>query len=131
MNAVVGLERDAIGRAAQRHGVSELSVFGSAVSGDFHGASDVDFLVEFLTGRTDPLQDLCGLRDDLERIVERDVNIVVKRAIRNPSFRDSALAHTKTIYVANRAARLDHMARRGTIDLPPAEEVLAQERPSR
>lgn len=101
MSLAVSLDREAIGRAAGRHGVAELAVFGSAVSGGFRDDSDVDFLVDFLPGREDPFEDFCALRDELRGIVRRDVDLVVKRAMRNPYFRDSALAQTETLYVAN------------------------------
>lgn len=97
----MSIDRDAISRAAECHGVAELALFGSAVTGSFGAESDVDFLVDFLPGRPDPFEDFCGLRDELREIVERDVDLVVKRAIRNPYFRDAALAEAKTVYVAD------------------------------
>lgn len=101
MTVAVGLDRDAISRAAARHGVAELALFGSAVSGGFDATSDVDFLVDFLPGRPDPFEDFCGLRDDLREIVQREVDLVVKAAIRNPYFRESALSQAETVYVAD------------------------------
>ena len=56
---------------------------------------------DFLPDRPDPLEDFCALRDDLSRILERDVDLVAKRAIRNPYFRDSALAQAEVVYVAD------------------------------
>lgn len=75
-------------------------MFGSAITGGFTANSDVDFLVDFLPGRTDPFEDFCAFREELARIVGRDVDLVVERAIRNPYFRDSARAQAKTLYVA-------------------------------
>lgn len=100
MTVTAGVDLDAIRRAAERHGVAELALFGSAVAGGFGADSDVDFLVDFLPGRLDPFEDFCALRDDLRDIVERDVDLVVKRAIRNPYFRESALSQAETVYVA-------------------------------
>lgn len=48
-----------------------------------------------------PFEDFSVLRDDLRAIVERDVDLVVKRAIRNPYFREVALSQAETVYVAN------------------------------
>lgn len=101
MTTSVFLDQEAIKRAAERYGVAELALFGSAAAGGFADGSDVDFLVDFLPGRADPFEDFCGLRDELANIVEREVDLVVKRAIRNPHFRDSALAHAETLYVAH------------------------------
>lgn len=99
--SVVSLDREAISRVAERHGVAELALFGSATAGIFRHDSDLDFLVDFLPDRPDPLEDFCALRDGLSRILERDVDLVVKRAIRNPYFRDSALAQAEVVYVAD------------------------------
>ena len=41
------------------------------------------------------------MRDELGGIVDRDVDLVVKRSIRNQYFRDSALAQPEAIYVAD------------------------------
>lgn len=101
MPSVVSLDHEAISRVAKRHGVAELSLFGSAAAGTSHHNSDVDSLVDFLPDRPDPLEDFCALRDDLSRILERDVDLVVKRAIRNPYLRDSALAQAEVGYVAD------------------------------
>ena len=101
MTVTAGVDLAAIRRAAERHGVAELSLFGSAVTGDFDADSDVDFLVDFLPDRPDPFEDFCALRDDLRDIVDRDVDLVVKRAIRNPYFRESVLSQAGTVYVAD------------------------------
>jgi len=101
MTIVVSLDRDAISCVAQRHGVAELAVFGSAVASGFDADSDIDFLVDFLPDRPDPFEDFCALRDDLRAIVQRDVDPVVKRAIRNPYFRESALSQAETVYAAD------------------------------
>lgn len=101
MTVAVDLDREAITRVAERYGVAELSVFGSAVTGGFDADSDVDFLVDFLPGSADRFSDFCGLRDDLAQLVGRDVDLVVKRAIRNPYFWSMALARIETIYVAD------------------------------
>ena len=101
MTIAASVDRDAISRAAKRHGVAKLALFGSAVSGGFDADSDVDFLVDFLPGRPDPFEDFCSLREELRRIVGRGVDLVVKRAIQNPYFRESALSRTETVYVSD------------------------------
>lgn len=95
------LDLNAIRRAAERHGVAKLALFGSVVTGGFTIDSDVDFLVDFLPGRTDPFEDYSALREELVRIVGRGVDLVVNHAIRNPYFRDSALVQAETVYAAN------------------------------
>jgi predicted nucleotidyltransferase len=51
----LALDHEAIAHVCRAHGVSRLQVFGSATSERFDSEnSDVDFLVEFLPGATDP-----------------------------------------------------------------------------
>lgn len=94
------LELKAIRDSAERHGVAELSLFGSATAGDFDENSDLDFLVDFLPGREDPFEDFGGLREDIEAATSRKIDLVIRRAIRNPYFLESALAQAEKIYVA-------------------------------
>lgn len=82
-------------------GLPSWRFFGSALTTGFEEDSDVDFLVDFSPGRPDPFEDSCALRDELREIVNRDVDLVVKRAIRNPYFRESALSQSETVYVAD------------------------------
>ncbi len=85
-----------------KHAVSELYVFGSAVSGSFHDKSDLDFAVLF-KDTLDPLEHgdaYFGLKDDLESLFHREVDIVSYRAIKNPIFK-SELDKTKiALYAA-------------------------------
>lgn len=101
MSVLTHLDTEAIRRAAERHGVAELSLFGSGVTADFDEGSDLDFLVDFLPGRADPFDDFCALREELIAVTSCDVDLVIKRAIRNPYFRESAVSRAEKIYVAD------------------------------
>lgn len=67
-------KREDILRIAARHGARAVRVFGSAARGDSGPSSDVDFLVELEDGRS--LFDLVGLQQDLEKTLERPVDVV-------------------------------------------------------
>ena len=75
--------------ACRRHRVRRLELFGSAVRDDFDAAeSDLDFLVEF--ERSDPhlaFEDYFGLKEELETLFGRAVDLVVASAVRNPYVR--------------------------------------------
>jgi hypothetical protein len=58
----------------------EIGLFGSFVRGDQGGDSDVDLLVEFQEGAD--LFDLIGLALYLEEELQRKVDVVSKRALR-------------------------------------------------
>jgi predicted nucleotidyltransferase len=101
MVTAVPLDTDAISRASERFGVRRLRVFGSVLTEHFDPAtSDVDFLVEFLPGRPDRLDDYLGLKEALARITGRDVDLVVADAVRNPYFRASAFSRAHEVYAA-------------------------------
>lgn len=101
MRAALVLDREAIARTCDAHGVQRLRLFGSAISDRFDPAhSDVDVLVEFAPGTPDPFDAYFGLKEDLERLFDREVDLVMADAMRNPHFAASALASAKELYAA-------------------------------
>ncbi|MBI3995660.1 MAG: nucleotidyltransferase family protein [Nitrospirae bacterium] len=79
---------DGIRRIARKNGVVRLSVFGSFAHGKPTRESDLDLLVEFEPGRD--LLDLIGLKQELEELLGRKVDIVTERAL-SPHLRDQIL----------------------------------------
>jgi predicted nucleotidyltransferase len=63
----------------QSLGVERLAVFGSAARGDGDETSDVDVLVRFRDRAT--LRGLVDLRDRLEALLGRDVDVLTEAAI--------------------------------------------------
>jgi predicted nucleotidyltransferase len=95
------LDRDAIARVCRAHGVSRLRMFGSATTDRFDPEhSDVDFLVEFTPGSADPFDDYFGLKEDLELLLDRDVDIVMKDALRNPHLLEQMSDNAVVIFVS-------------------------------
>ncbi len=83
------------------HRVSFLAAFGSVTRDDFSKDSDIDFVVDF--NETDPLiyTDLYfDLKDKLEILLKRNIDLVENRAIKNHYFREE-LNHTKVILYGN------------------------------
>lgn len=83
-----------------RWGISELALFGSVLRDDFTPGSDVDIMV-----RLDPNQahgpfDWVDMRDELETLLGRKVDLVSSRALRNPFRRASILATREVLYAA-------------------------------
>ena len=70
----------------RRHHVRRLELFGSAASGAFNpSSSDLDFLVEFEELQPGAYADAYfGLLEDLQRIFQRTIDLVVARSVRNP-----------------------------------------------
>lgn len=86
----------------RKHRVKTLEVFGSAADGTFDPArSDLDFLVEFLPDTGGRMFDgYFDLKDDLERLFHRTVDLVMPRAIRNRYFLEAVNEQRKPVYAA-------------------------------
>ena len=79
-----------IEQVCRRLPVKRLGLFGSAVSRDFSQSSDVDVLVIFDSGENIDLFDsYFSLKEQLEDIFKREVDLLVDRKFRNPILRDS------------------------------------------
>jgi hypothetical protein len=99
---LVQRKQDELATLCRRFNVRRLELFGSAATDDFDSArSDLDFLVEFL-----PQQDLgpwlrhyFDLRDELARLFERPVDLVMAEAVKDPRFR-SELERTRVLLYA-------------------------------
>ena len=86
----------------RRHQIKRLEVFGSAAVGDFNPeTSDIDFLVDFGDAPIKPwFGNHTDLKNDLESLFDRKVDLVSDKAIRNPYFRKSVDATREAIYEA-------------------------------
>lgn len=73
------------------YGVTCLELFGSAARADFDlEESDLDFLVQFTDDRSMGAFDrYFGLKEALERLFQRPVDLIEVKAIRNPYFRQA------------------------------------------
>ena len=79
--AVLQQKRDEILEVAHRHGAINIRVFGSVARGDDDETSDIDFLVDLEPGRS--LFDLGGLLTDLSSLLDRPVDVVTSRGLRD------------------------------------------------
>lgn len=80
--------------------VSELALFGSVLRDDFGPGSDVDVLVELAPGHGLDLFDWVEMIDELKAIFGRPVDLVSKRALRNPFRRREILSTREVIHGA-------------------------------
>jgi len=86
----------------RRFGVKTLELFGSATDGGFDPArSDLDFLVEFLPEPSSRIfHGYFDLRDELEGLFGRKVDLVMPRAIRNRYLLKTINQQRKLVYAA-------------------------------
>jgi len=98
----IELRRAEIGEICARFGVRRLELFGSAVTGTFDAArSDLDFMVEFDPAlRTRPFEQYFGLKEELEALFERPVDLVEAGASSNRYFLESVNKSLRLLYAA-------------------------------
>jgi predicted nucleotidyltransferase len=101
METSITQRRGEIAELCRRYRVRRLELFGSAAGDDFDPQhSDLDFLVEFQTLDEGQHADAYfGLRESLESLFSRPVDLVMTRAIRNPYFLE-AIEPTRTVLYA-------------------------------
>jgi hypothetical protein len=97
---IIEQHRDDVAALCRRAGARRLDVFGSAARDDFDPAtSDIDFLVDF-----DDLpppsyaQAYFTLKESLERLFGRPVDLVTSSSVENPYFRERIDAERKPVY---------------------------------
>jgi hypothetical protein len=91
---------EALSAVCRRWRIKELSLFGSLARGEAGPTSDADVLISFEAGEHWDLWDMVDLRDDLERLFGRSVDIVLDGAIRNPIRLRSIMRDKRRLYAA-------------------------------
>jgi predicted nucleotidyltransferase len=88
MSPLIEENLEAIGRLCRLYGVRKLELFGSILRQDFDPQrSDVDLLVEFESRVADSFASFLDLKEALEELLGRPVDLVELRAIRNRRLR--------------------------------------------
>jgi predicted nucleotidyltransferase len=89
-----------IAALCERLGVVRLDLFGSATGSSFDPrSSDIDVLVEFGSG-VGPFDAYFSLKEGLERILDRPVDVVSASSIRNPYFLEQIRRERERLYAA-------------------------------
>jgi predicted nucleotidyltransferase len=98
----IEVHREGLQALCRRFHVRRLDLFGSATRGDFDPEhSDIDFIVEF--ERDTPLHPFdayFGLKEGLEALFGRRVDLVMPGAIKNPYRKASIEQDRETVYAA-------------------------------
>jgi uncharacterized protein len=95
------LDRSAdLAALCQRRHARQLDLFGSAVRQDYAPErSDLDFIVSFNTlAPADYADAFFSLKQDLETLFHRPVDLLTEHALRNPHLRDRVNAERLTVY---------------------------------
>ena len=102
MNQLIERNREELERICRKYRVQTFELFGSASGGNFNTEkSDLDFLVTFQElGFNDYADAYFGLLEDLQRLFQRQIDLVTPSAIQNPYFREAVEATRTVIYAA-------------------------------
>lgn len=88
----------------RRYGVRRLEVFGSAASDAFDPQrSDIDFLVEFDSEPSRLFDRYFGLKESLEALYGRSVDLVTAGSMQNPYFIEAVNKSRQLVYAAEDA----------------------------
>jgi uncharacterized protein len=72
----------------QKYSVKELYAFGSVLTGNFNKKSDIDLLVKFDNiNPAEYFNNYMDLKENLEAILNREIDLVEDQAVKNPIFR--------------------------------------------
>ena len=95
----ISIEPNVLADLCRRHHVRELALFGSVLRADFNADSDVDMLVTLEPGTRMGLIAFGRLREELEALVGRPVDLVPKDGL-NRHIRDAVLASAVVLHAA-------------------------------
>jgi uncharacterized protein len=88
-----------IAEICRKYQITELSLFGSQVRGDFSPDSDFDFLVEFAPEAEIGFIELGFIQEELEKIVEKPVDLVPKKGLKE-LIRQKVVEESEIVYAA-------------------------------
>ena len=91
---------DDVVHLCKKYYINELSIFGSSIREDFTENSDIDILVSFINNSKITLFDIMNLEKEFSQLLNREVDIVEKAALKNPIRKDKILSSRKVIYAA-------------------------------
>lgn len=95
----IELPKDKVVAFCRRHHIHKLSLFGSVLREDFTPESDIDFLVEFLSGTKVTYFDLAQMERELSQMLDgRKIDLRTPAEL-SPYFRDRVLATAVVQYV--------------------------------
>ncbi len=103
MGLQIQVDEKRIAEFCRKWRITEFSLFGSVLRGDFRPDSDVDVLVRFARGATRSLLDVSRMEEELRLIIGRSVDLVSREAVeqsKNYIRRKHILSLVETVYVA-------------------------------
>jgi predicted nucleotidyltransferase len=101
MSPHITIDKDRIGEFCHKWQITECSLFGSVLGDKFGPNSDIDVLVAFAPEAIWSLLDMVEMRDELQEIFGRNVDLLTRRAVERSTNwirRRAILENTECIY---------------------------------
>ena len=101
---IIDSNKDKLFELCENHKVKELYLFGSVLTEKFQESSDIDMLIQFYP--VDVLEyydNYMDLKEKLEQLFNRPVDLVENQAIRNPIFRKVVDREKQLVYERKRS----------------------------
>lgn len=99
----IDLPKDKIAEFCKKWKIREFSIFGSVLREDFQPDSDIDVLVTFSEDAKHTLFDMVHMKEEIEQIFGRKVDLVSRRGVessRNYLRKEAILGTAEAIYAA-------------------------------
>lgn len=101
MPAIIDPQLAEVSALCRRYGVRKLELFGSATTGAFDPqTSDFDFLIDMDPEGDSLFHRYFDLKEALEALFGREVDLVMVGALKNPYFIESINKTRQTVYAA-------------------------------
>jgi predicted nucleotidyltransferase len=96
---IIEKNMDKIRALCYKHRVAKLFVFGSILTDNFNKSSDIDLIVDFSEiDLYDYADNYFDLKSSLEKLLNRQVDLLEDKAIKNPYLRQSIDSSKHMIY---------------------------------
>ncbi len=89
-----------IDRLCRKYGIARFEIFGSALREDFSAESDIDCLIDFTADGGNYFELFFEFKYELESLFERPVDLIVRKALRNPYFIQEMEENKQLVYAA-------------------------------
>ena len=96
----IAIPPDHLADFCRRWKLAEFSLFGSVLRDDFRPDSDVDVLIQLLPGEMMSIEKFMDMRDELNAMFGREVDLVEKPLLRNRFRRDEILRTRQVLHAA-------------------------------
>ena len=101
LTTAIEIDHQAVADFCRKWQIRELSLFGSVLRPEeFRDDSDVDVMITFDDEARWTLFDFVEMQDELTELFGRRVDLLSKRALKNPYRRQSILSTAQVLYAA-------------------------------